>query len=201
MTSRYNGRGALDHLSELKELLLADPLRMRALEVVCGLELPDCWIAAGFIRDAVWDQLHGRGRQAPAGDVDVVFHAPDAASAGLDRTLERQLEDAMPGLRWSVKNQARMHARNGDAPYRSVADAMRRWPETATAVAARIRSSRNLEIEAPLGLADMFALRLRPTLAFAGRKHSIFADRVRSKGWLERYPMLTLADDGGPLGS
>lgn len=31
-----------------------------------------------------------------------------------------------------VKNQARMHLRNGDRPYQSATDAMRYWPETAT---------------------------------------------------------------------
>jgi hypothetical protein len=41
-------------------------------------------------------------------------------------------------LGWSVKNQARMHERNADRPYRSASDAMMHSPETATAVGARL---------------------------------------------------------------
>ncbi|WRQ77412.1 nucleotidyltransferase family protein [Pseudomonas saxonica] len=28
--------------------------------MVRSLNLPDCWIGAGFLRNAVWDYLHGR---------------------------------------------------------------------------------------------------------------------------------------------
>jgi len=33
---------------------------MRLLRSVEELALPDCWIGAGFIRNAIWDALHGR---------------------------------------------------------------------------------------------------------------------------------------------
>ena len=57
-----------------------------------------------------------------------------------------------------------MHARNGHAPYRDVADALAHWPETATAIAARLGPA-GVEILAPHGLADLFALLARPTPA------------------------------------
>lgn len=124
-------------------ILRADPLRWWLLELVSHLDLPDCWIAAGFIRNAVWDALHGRSPQPPLSDVDVIWFDPDRIEESHDRKIEKVLRAAAPSIDWSVKNQARMHSRNSDSPYRSATDAMRYWPETATAVAARRRGRTN----------------------------------------------------------
>ncbi|MEM8724796.1 MAG: nucleotidyltransferase family protein [Pseudomonadota bacterium] len=177
-------------ISDLETLLADDPLRMDVLGLVADLGLPDCWIAAGFVRDAVWDHLHGRPIAAPQGDVDVVWFCASEPSEARDRLIEERLRCRMPGLDWSVKNQARMHSGNGGDPYSSVAHAMQHWPETATAVAARIAPSGTIEINAPLGIEDLMGLRLRPTAAFETGKKKIFLERVTAKRWVERYPLL-----------
>lgn len=182
----------MNHIGVITKLMMDEPLRRKALEAVSALELTDSWIGAGFVRDAVWDHLHGHDVAAPNGDIDVVWFDVGSAQAEFDRHAEHELHDAMPGLHWSVKNQARMHLRNGDMPYTSVADAMRHWPETATAVAVRLDSSGAIEINAPLGLDDLFALRLRPTSNFLAVKRPIFIDRISSKRWIERYPRLLI---------
>jgi hypothetical protein len=177
----------------IQTLIAVDPLRRVALEVLAALDLPDCWIGAGFVRDAVWDHLHGYGITEPKGDIDVVWHDASSPEPDADELIERKLRDRMPNLQWSVKNQARMHTRNGDAPYVSVSDAMRHWPETATAVAVRLGYGGSIEVNAPWGLDDLFALRLCPTPHFHAEKFSVFTDRVASKRWIERYPKLLLA--------
>ena len=179
-------------LAALRVLLLSDPVRLNALQAVAALELPDCWIAAGFIRDAVWDHLHGRAPSLPAGDVDVIWFSPEIGGEDADREIEKRLRGYSPELMWSVKNQARMHRRNGDMPYSSAADAMTHWPETATAIALRL-DREELKTCAPFGLEDLFGLRLRPTPAFAGGKYAVFEERAMSKRWMERYPELTLS--------
>lgn len=183
-------RLAAMHRMQLQQVIAADPLRMEALEAVAALNLPDCWIAAGFVRDAVWDHLHGTDIGAPVGDVDVVRFDKSRADAALDPALEQALQRQMPHFDWSVKNQARMHERNGDAPYASVADAMTHWPETATAVAVRLGAGRTIEVNAPFDLSDLFGLRLKPSLHFSEDKRVIFYERVAAKGWMERYPRL-----------
>ena len=182
----------MDQTALLEMLISGDPLRFSALKAVAALHLPDCWIAAGFVRDAVWDHQHGYDVADPTGDVDVIWYDPASPQAVVDRRIEEQLRSAMPKLCWSVKNQARMHLRNGDSPYTSVADAMRHWPETATAAAVRLRLMDSIEVSAPYGLDDLFALRLRPTPRFLTDKLPIFMDRVSSKRWMCRYPMLSL---------
>jgi len=176
----------------LSSLISADAARVRLLERVKALDLPDCWIGAGFVRSAVWDHLHGRAPAAPDGDVDVIWFDRTRAASDIDRELEARLNGIEPSVGWSVKNQARMHLRNGDEPYTSTADAMSHWPETATAVAVRLTDS-GIEILAPFGLDDLFSLTVRPTPAFSGKRLPILQERMREKRWLERWPRLVLA--------
>lgn len=179
---------------QIVSILRADPLRWHLLDLVRRLDLPDCWIGAGCIRNAVWDHLHGRTSSRPVGDVDVIWFDPARTDPAGDRQREAWLRAAEPGIVWSVKNQARMHGRNGDAPYASATDAMRFWPETATAVAARRQGADGCAIAAPLGLRDLFDLVLRPTPHFAGAKRTIFEDRLRAKGWASTWPCLRRAE-------
>lgn len=162
------------------------------LREVESLSLPDCWIGAGFVRNAVWDALHARPADvAQLSDIDVVFFDAADASAARDHRIERQLLATIPRAPWSVKNQARMHVRNGDLPYTGVADAISRWPETATAIAARWTCGR-VELVAPHGVADLLGLIVRPTPAFLARRADV-AQRVTLKGWKARWPQLTIA--------
>ena len=132
--------------------------------MVEALGLPQGCIGAGFVRNLVWDHLHGRARDCRHEDIDVLFYDQSITDAAYDAEIEATLRKSAPDLNWSVKNQARMHLRNHDAPYVSVADAMRFWPETATAVAAR-RLGNECIVIAPFGLFDQDRLILRPTSA------------------------------------
>lgn len=171
-------------------ILRADPVRWRLLDAIRSLSLSDGWAGAGFVRDAVWDHLHGRAPSIPRGDVDVIWFDPDRCDPGWDDAYERILHRREPSIRWSVKNQARMHGRNGDAPYASAADAMRFWPETATAVAVRRVGADGFELAAPWGTADLLDLILRPTPRFKGAKRPLYEERVRTKNWLLCWPLL-----------
>lgn len=165
---------------------------MKCLHLVKALTLPDCWVAAGFVRDAVWDSLHGLSMMPPWGDSDVVWFDAGQTQVATDGLIERALRKQAPERRWSVKNQARMHIRNHDAPYTNVAHAMRHWPETATAIAVRLNNDGHIEVNAPFGLTDLFQLTLRPGPSFQGAKKPVFDERVRKKKWLSRYPQLQL---------
>ncbi len=87
----------------------------------------------------MWDALHGYAEPTPIADVDVLFFDADEVTRERECAIEAALAEAMPGVPWSVKNQARVHRRDGDAPYADTADALRFWLEIPTAVAIRIR--------------------------------------------------------------
>lgn len=158
---------------------------MNALYAVQTLELSDGWIGAGFVRDAVWDHLHGYGQRPVSGDVDVVWFDAKSGSAADDRALEERLSQQSSAFNWSVKNQARMHQRNGNKPYHSTENALLYWPETATAIAVRMGRSGLIEVIAPYGAGAICLHSVcRPTPVFAQHKLAIFSQRVAEKRWL-----------------
>lgn len=183
----------MSDVSTVQSIMSGDPARWRLLELVSSLGLPDCWIGAGFVRNAVWDALHGRKVSPISTDVDVIWFDPERCNPEQDRMLERLLSEQWPTVTWSVKNQARMHLRNGDEPYRSATDAMRFWCETATAVAVRWREGDACEVAAPLGLEDLLGLRLRPAGQFATSKRHLYRQRIASKHWVTTWPLLTVS--------
>jgi hypothetical protein len=182
----------MERLTELQALIAADPRRMRVLRFVKDLGLPDCWVAAGFVRGCVWDYVHQHSTSTLPQDIDVIWYDPEHPTSERDAVLAMALHDRDNSLKWSVKNQARMHQRNADRPYRSATDAMRYWPETATAVGVRLGHQDEIEVAAPFGLRDLFDLIVRPTHRFKAEKHSIFLDRIGSKSWQTIWPDLKI---------
>jgi len=166
---------------------------MALLRGVTALGIADCWVGAGLIRNAVWDYLHGFPAEPRAeSDVDVVYYDDREATLERDLAIERRLLEKLPDIAWSVHNQARMHDRNGDAPYRDIEDAIRRWPETATAIAARIFAG-DVQLIAPHGIDDLVGMIVRPTPAFSC-KLPIYRSRLATRAWARRWPMLRFID-------
>ncbi|QIG49667.1 nucleotidyltransferase family protein [Nordella sp. HKS 07] len=175
----------------LEAILRLAPLRLTSLEIVRSLALPDWAIGAGFIRAAVWDELSGFTAATAVDDIDVLYFDPENRDSEHDAALEKRLREIEPALPWSVRNQARMHVRNGDAPYGSTADALRFWLDTPTCVAVRLDAQDRLEILAPYGLEDLFSMSIRPTPRGRTRK-STYTARIAEKKWHQRWPNVTV---------
>src|SRR5215470_8208473 len=109
--------------ADVAAFIVADPWRRAVLEAVRRQRLPDWAVGAGFIRSAVWDTLHGHAEPTPLADVDVLFFDAADVSRESETSIEAALAEALPNIPRSAKNQARMHLRNGDAPYADTADA------------------------------------------------------------------------------
>lgn len=170
---------------------------MRVLAQVRDLALPDCWVGAGFVRNRVWDDLHGHAPSPWRGDIDVIWFDTARVTRERDLVLECRLRDRDSTQAWSVKNQARMHLRNGDSGYLSATDAMRYWPETATAVGVRLDGLGAVEVAAPFGLDDLFHLLVRPTPRFTGEKYPVYLERQRARQWQATWPRLTICRTAG----
>jgi hypothetical protein len=72
---------------------------------------------------------------------------------------------------------------------------MAHWPERCTAVGVALTRDGSLHIAAPFGLADLFDLVVRPTRPDMTKT---VRDRAREKGWLSRWPRLTVQDAAPP---
>lgn len=180
-------------------MIAADRQRMHVLRLVKELDLPDCWVAAGFVRSCVWDCLHDRWPSPLPDDIDVIWHDPLNAMRERDVLIESELRARDGTFGWSVKNQARMHERNADTPYLSASDAMRYWPETATAVGVRLSEQADIEVSAPFGLDDLFGLIVRPTQRFLAEKNAMYADRIQGKNWQHAWPGLRIEYPVAPI--
>ncbi|WP_308634648.1 nucleotidyltransferase family protein [Paenibacillus silvisoli] len=174
----------------LKRLIAANEQLLHDLEAVKSLRLPQCFIAAGYIRNMVWDHLSGCDYRSLHDDIDVVYYDREHCSEERDLLLEQELRVRTGNDKWSVKNQARMHIRNGTAPYLSTADALMQWPETVTSIGARLNDDHVLELCHPNGLSDLFRMEVRRSPYFEDR--SYYLERIRKKNWQELWPKLTI---------
>jgi hypothetical protein len=165
-------------------ILWASAPHVRALATVRAVAPAGSAIGAGFIRNLVWDRMAGLPPLFGASDVDVVFHDPDGPTSERDAGIERRLGAAF-ALPWQVRNQARMHLGRVERPFHSLEDAVAHWPETATAVAARLDEDGVIEILAPHGLDDLLGFVVRPV---PGREEACGARWAR-KRWGERWPL------------
>ena len=147
------------------------------------------WLGGGLIRNAVWDYLHGYPSPTPVEDVDVIFFDKSDRRKQRDRELDTALGTMIPNVRWSVKNQARMHTANGEPAYKTLDEAISKWPETATAFIVRLDNDGRLHFVVPFGFDDLFRLVITNTPAFDTRQHVIH-ERVAKKNWKHIWPGL-----------
>jgi len=169
--------------------LKSDGMRMDALKVARGLNLSDWCLAAGFVRNLVWDKLHQYKTATPLNDIDLIYFDAADISEEKDRAIESKLSQ-ISKLPWSVKNQARMHQRNNDKPYLSSEDAMRYWPEMETAIGIRLNCNDELKIIAPFGLEALFNKTI--TMNNFRPKPDVFKHRLETRSWLTHWPDLII---------
>jgi len=175
---------------QIIEWIAQDDQRMAALRTARTLALNDWCLAAGFVRNLVWDRLHKHPQNTPLNDIDVVYFNPQELSAEADKLYEQRLDALAPHLPWSVKNQARMHVKYGREPYRSSSDAISYWVEIETAVGVRLNDNDKLELVAPLGVESLFDFTIS-----ANPKHgapAVLLERARTKNWTGIWPGLRI---------
>jgi len=161
--------------SELRERLTAilcgtTPL-MQVLSAARHLCLPDWLVFSGAVYQPVLNHLTGRPLDYGIKDYDLgYFDASDLSYDAEDAVIRRVKAAFDEPLRSmvEVRNQARVHlwfeAKFSESygPLSSTAEALERFASPTFAVGVRLESDDRLHIEAPFGLADLFALRLRP---------------------------------------
>lgn len=182
-------------MNRLDDAVAASPLLGRLLAGLPALGLPDAWLVAGVVTQTVWNQATGRPEGHGISDVDIAFFDPDRLDADAERAAEARASRIFGdlGLRFDVKNQARVHlwypVRFGRAiaPYGSVAAAVATYPTTATAIAIR-RQGASLATIAPFGLDDLFALVVRPNRRLVDE--TVY--HAKASRWQARWPELTV---------
>lgn len=178
-------------VDDIISFIESDDWIMNLLRAVGHLNEADCWLAAGGIRNSIWAKLHGVQFDAPdENDVDVVFYDKSDCSRSKETSYENYLGSLVPMVKWEVRNQARMHLKNTDDPYRDCFNALEHWPDTPTAIGARLHLNQ-VEILAPFGIEDLVGLVVRQTPKFI-QKRQIYEKRIEEKNWRKKWPLLTI---------
>ncbi len=170
-------------------MLSEHPKLLDILKITSDLDLPDSWIGAGTIRNCVWDAAISN-KYHLSGDIDLIFYDRKNLTENYEKRLTNHLNSKSKGEKWSVKNQARMHVRNGHRPYLNSIHALSYWTETATSVAARLAPTGRFQLAAPYTLDDLLCCVARPTRYYNGSQ--IFRRRIHNKGWKARWPILKI---------
>ena len=179
----------MEHEALVKKWLMSDQERMEALTIAAAQKLPGWCLAAGFVRNLVWDKLHSFSTNTALNDIDLIYFDPDDISDSRDHEIEQGLRE-IATFPWSVKNQARMHERNNDSPYTSTEDAMSFWVEVETAVGAALDDDGDVILVAPFGVQPLFDYTI--TLNPKRPKRTDFEARICAKRWLQTWPRLVV---------
>ncbi|GGD93353.1 nucleotidyltransferase family protein [Paenibacillus nasutitermitis] len=189
-------------MADLKEediirLVREDEWMMGILATVKKLALPDWWVCAGFVRSKIWDIRHGYEERTPLPDVDVIYYDSSQVGEELEKEWEKRLRSIQPAVPWSVKNQVRMHRVNGISSYSSSADAISKFPETASALGLNLSDDNRILLCAPWGVADAVNGIVRPTPFFreTPERLAVYRSRLIQKNWSRQWGQITVERD------
>jgi hypothetical protein len=152
---------------------------------------PELYLGGGAMRNLVWDKLHNYTMYTQFADLDIVYYDKENNIKENDKLIEQQLFAKRKNIKWSVKNQARMHIVNNENQYNSLFEAIQKWPETCTAIVVRLNKNSEIEYIKPYGLTDLYRLIVTPTPHFLNRLER-YRERVNSKNWNKTWDKLRI---------
>ncbi|MFC6348198.1 nucleotidyltransferase family protein [Vagococcus carniphilus] len=179
--------------TDIEKLISSNKDLMRILTIIDSLDLADCWLCAGAIRNFLWD-LFSNQEVKLITDIDVVFYDP-LISYEETCLMEQKLIETYPDYDWELKNQVYMHYHNPNAKeYLGSRDAISKFPEQCTAIGARLNASKKVELFIPYGTHDLTHFIVQPTPFFLEdtERMKLYVERVTTKGWHKKWPCLEI---------
>jgi uncharacterized protein len=174
---------------------------MQLLESARKVDLPQWRVVAGCIYQTIWNALTGRPPGTGINDYDLIYFDDTDLSQGREAATEKLVRSYLPGFPVPVEvcNQARVHLWFEDyfaityPPLPSADEALTRYASTTHAVGVRLTQDDRLDIFAPFGLDDIFAMIVRPNYVLPNKAtHEKKAARAKAL-----WPELTVIPWGG----
>ena len=190
------GMNTVKNEQDILEVFRKNPDMMTILTIIRDLGLKDSWLAAGSVRNFIWNLLSDKSPFDSETDVDVIFFDPDV-SYEETVSLEKKLREDFPQYQWELKNQVYMHQHSPHtAPYTSSRDAMSKYSERCTAIGVRLHADATLELFAPYGLEDILNFQVSPTPHFLDNEErmKLYQERLSKKKWQEKWKNLTFSN-------
>jgi hypothetical protein len=161
-------------MTRLETIIRSDPDLMTLLEYLREVGLPQWRLVSGCIYQTVWNVLTGLPRGTGIQDLDVIYYDDGDLSWEAEDAVIKRVTSANAGP-LQIRNQARVHLwfeQHFGVPYlplRTADESLLRYPITVQAIGVRLEHDGRLDIAAPFGLDDLFAMVLRPNPSFAHR--------------------------------
>ena len=177
------------------QIISNQPELMLILRQIRSMHLSQGVLAAGAIRNSVWQVLHGQPVSLGT-DIDVVFFDPKRPYND-NLAIQNQLQKQCPQYHWEVKNEVYMYAYDtADAqPFADTYDAIAHFVETPTCVGAYLDDHDVLHLIAPYGVSDLVSLQCRLIPIFSAQTYGdIYHDRIAKKQWASRWPLLHIIE-------
>jgi len=157
-----------------ERMVMSNPMIAAIVERMPLLALPGCYLTAGALFQTVWNCLSGRDPGAGIRDYDLNYFDDTDLSWDAEDAIIRRADALFADLNGTieVRNEARVHlwyeAKFGVPcpPYRSTEAAILSFPSMSACLGIRPGQA-GLEIFAPNGFGDLFALRTRPNPVLA----------------------------------
>ncbi|KZM48347.1 nucleotidyltransferase family protein [Labrenzia sp. OB1] len=178
-----------ERYTRLEQILLTLPHVVEILTSIRDHALPDGWLVSGGIYQSVWNVLTGRPPLHGIKDFDVIYFDGTDLSWEAEDVVIRKVNAALPDLAplLEVRNQARVHLwyeQRFGRPYRPLdcsIDSLTTYAARTHAVAARLDLDGRIVLQAPFGLANLFAMRLVPNYVQPNaRTYSEKAERMKA---------------------
>ncbi len=198
----------------LELVLRMDRKIMAVLTAARSLGLPDWRLTAGAIYQTVWNAMTDRPAGHGIKDYDLIyFDGSDLSYEAEDRVIRKAAKLFSTFDRpVEVRNQARVHLWYPERfgipypPLYCTEEALLRYASLTHAVAVRLEPDDRLDIVAPFGLANIFAMRLVPNPALEdARSYRVKAERMRARWpelevmpWTAPEPMMSSQARGEP---
>lgn len=173
----------------LAEILETVPHVMSILRTIRDLGLPDAWMVSGGLYQTAWNVFTGRPLLHGIKDFDIIYFDGTDLSYEAEDAVIKRVNTALPELAALIetKNQARVHLwyeqRFGRSyrPLDCAIDSLTTYAARTHAVAARLGENGRLVLQAPFGLANLFAMRIVPNYVQPNEQtYAEKADRMKA---------------------
>ncbi|KAA9218149.1 MULTISPECIES: nucleotidyltransferase family protein [Aerococcus] len=181
---------------DIKNIIESSPELMELLKIIQSFHLPDSWLCADSLRNYIWNYLSQKNLSESIyfSDIDVIFY-DENISYQETLNIEKSIKERYPRYNWEVRNQYYMHKHSPHSKrYTSSKDAVSKFPEKCTAIAARLDEKGQVECYAPYGYEDIIHFRVSPTPHFLANSDrlNVYQERIKKKNWQKNWPQLSI---------
>lgn len=181
---------------EFLRLVMANPVNAVLLERLPALALPDWYLVAGCLFQSVWNGLTGKPSTYGISDYDVFYCDRSELSWEAEDAVIRACGDAFAEIKATVqvRNQARVHLwypqKHGIpcAPLHSSREGIDMFLNQSSCFGVRREPDGRLDVYAPFGFQDLFAMVIRPNLRHA--MSSVYHEKATR--WRQHWSGLTV---------